>query len=145
MELSLGDLTVDVLSPGDSLLSTDPEANEASVVLLARLGRFEALLTGDAYKPLERRLASALAPGIEVLKVGHHGSDTSTDPELVDRIAPALALISAGRGNRYGHPTPQVLARLESRGIPVWRTDQDGTVRVVGRADGRFVVRSGRP
>lgn len=145
MGLSLGDLTVDVLSPGDSLLSTEPEANEASVVLLARLGRFEALLTGDAYKPLERRLAAALAPGIEVLKVGHHGSDTSTDPELLDRISPGLALISAGRSNRYGHPTPEVLARLESRGIPVWRTDQDGTVRVVGRADGRFVVRSGRP
>ena len=142
--MALGDLTVEILSPTDSLLATEPEANEASVVLLARLGDFEALLTGDAYKPLERILAAKLVPGIEVLKVGHHGSDTSTDPVLLDRTSPSLALISAGRRNRYGHPTPQVLARLRSRGIPVWRTDRDGTVRVIGSPDGRFVVRSGR-
>jgi competence protein ComEC len=142
MRLSLGDLSLDVLSPDDSLRATDPEANEASVVLLARLGRFEALLTGDAYKPLERSLAAALPSGIEVLKVGHHGSDTSTDPELLDRASPRVALISAGRRNRYGHPAPQVLDRLESRGMVVWRTDEDGTVRVVGSPDGRFVVRA---
>lgn len=145
MRLTLGDLAVEVLSPGDSLLATDPEANEASVVLLARLGHFEALLTGDAYKPLERRLASILPSGIEILKVGHHGSDTSTDPDFLDGISPSLALISVGGRNRYGHPTPQVLQRLESRGIPVWRTDQAGTVRVLGRPDGTFAVGAGIP
>ena len=142
LRLSLDDLVVDVLSPSDSLRGASPEANEASVVLLVRLGRFEALLTGDAYKPQERSFTPSLPPDIEVLKVGHHGSETSTDPELLDRSTPRLALISVGRRNRYGHPTPGVLARLEARGVDIWRTDEDGSVSVLGRPDGRFVVRA---
>jgi competence protein ComEC len=141
VSLELAGLVIDVLAPGDSILAAGAGTNEASVVLLVRFGDFDALLTGDAYKPQERALVSALAPGIEVLKIGHHGSDTSTDPMLLDRIRPELALISAGRNNRYGHPTPTVLEQLGSRGIEIRRTDQDGTVTVVGRRDGAFVVR----
>jgi competence protein ComEC len=141
MRLELGDLILEVLSPSDSLREAGPEANEASVVLLARYGSFETLLTGDAYRPLERALAARLPVGIEVLKVGHHGSDTSTDPALLDAIRPSVALVSAGRGNRYGHPTAGVLESLRSRDIDIWRTDRDGTVTVVGRRDGRWSVR----
>ena len=142
--LDLGLLVLEVLAPSDSLLATDVEPNEASVVLRLRYGAFEALLTGDAYTPQERALLPALTSAVDVLKVGHHGSDTSTDPMLLDSIRPQLALISAGRNNRYGHPTPRVLALLESRGIEVRRTDRDGTVSIVGRVDGRFRVRDGR-
>lgn len=141
MHLDVGGLTLEVLSPSDSLRGADAEANEASVVLLVRYGSFEAFLTGDAYRPLERALAASLPAGIEVLKVGHHGSDTSTDPLLLDAIQPSVALVSAGRGNRYGHPTAGVLESLRSRGIDIWRTDRDGTVTVVGRRDGRWSVR----
>lgn len=141
MRLELGELALEVLSPSDSLRATGPEANEASVVLLARYGSFEAFLTGDAYRPLERTLAESLPAGIEVLKVGHHGSDTSTDPALLEAIRPSVALISAGRGNRYGHPTRGVLESLGGHGIDIWRTDRDGTVTVVGRRDGRWSVR----
>lgn len=141
MRLEVDGLELDVLSPSDSLRGAGPEANEASVVLLARYGAFEAFLTGDAYRPVERALAADLPARIEVLKVGHHGSDTSTDPLLLDAIRPRVALISAGRGNRYGHPTAGVLESLRTRGIDIWRTDRDGTVSVVGRRDGRWSVR----
>ncbi|MEX2467943.1 MAG: DNA internalization-related competence protein ComEC/Rec2 [Gemmatimonadota bacterium] len=143
VRIDLGELTIEVLAPSDSILAAGAETNEASVVLRLRYGDFDALLTGDAYKAQERALVPMLEPGIEVLKVGHHGSDTSTDPSLLDQIRPELALISAGRGNRYGHPTPTVLADLGARGIRVRRTDRDGTVTVLGRADGRFSVRHG--
>ena len=141
VRLELAGLEVEVLAPGDSILAAGAGTNEASVVLRVRFGDFDALLTGDAYKPQERALVPILAAGIEVLKIGHHGSDTSTDPMLLDRIRPQLALISAGRNNRYGHPTRTVLAQLEHRGIEIRRTDQDGTVIVLGRRDGAFIVR----
>jgi competence protein ComEC len=142
--MDLGDLVVEVLAPSDSLLATGAGSNEVSVVLRLRYGDFEALLTGDAYKPQERALLPVLTSAVDVLKLGHHGSDTSTDPLLLDSIRPELALVSAGRSNRYGHPAPGVLQRLESRGIEVRRTDRDGTVTILGRRDGRFSIRDGR-
>lgn len=86
------------------------------------------LLTGD----LERRGEQALldlAPDVRVLKVGHHGSRTSSSPAFLDRVAPEVAVISVGRDNRYRHPDPGVLDRLAAR-ARVWRTDRDGTVEV---------------
>src|SRR5690606_16785880 len=142
MRFELDGAVVEVLAPSDSLAAAGVETNEASVILRVRYGRFDALLTGDAYKEQERALARALEGGIEVLKLGHHGSDTSTDPLLLERADPAVAIVSAGRGNRYGHPHPAVLARLERRGVPVRRTDQEGTLRVVARPDGTFTVRA---
>lgn len=144
LALDLGGLTVEVLSPSDSLVAAAEATNEVSVVLHVRYGAFDALLTGDAYKPVERTLAASLGPGFEVLKVGHHGSETSTDPALLDAIRPEVALISAGRSNRYGHPTPGVLARLEERGIDILRTDRSGTVTLLARRDGTFRLRQER-
>src|SRR5690606_6959436 len=73
----LGGVTVEVLAPTDSLIASGVETNEASVILRVRYGAFDALLTGDAYKPQERAVAATLARDVELLKVGHHGSDTS--------------------------------------------------------------------
>ena len=67
---------------------------------------------------------------VDVLKVGHHGSKGSTSDELLDATTPRQALISAGKGNRYGHPTTETLSRLEARGIKVLRTDVSGTITV---------------
>ncbi|MFQ5538124.1 MAG: DNA internalization-related competence protein ComEC/Rec2 [Gemmatimonadota bacterium] len=120
-------------------------ANDVSVVLQVRYGAFDALLTGDAPAAVERRLASRrLHPGLEVLKVGHHGSNTSTDSLLLARTRPAVALISVGRGNRFGHPAPAVLARLRRAGVEVRRTDREGHLRVLAGRDGTFRVLSGR-
>jgi competence protein ComEC len=129
---------LDVLHPPDSI-PADAESNAMSVVLRLTFGDFDALLTGDAYKDVERALVPGLEP-IEVLKVGHHGSDTSTDSLLLVRTRPEVALISVGGSNRYGHPAPEVLGRLERSGVEVRRTDLEGTLSVVARPDGRYDV-----
>ncbi len=138
----LDGMSLEVLhpDPGGSTTGGSLTANDVSVVLRVRYGDFDALLTGDAPASVERGIAEAMTGGIEVLKVGHHGSDTSTDSVFVARAAPQAALISVGRGNRYGHPTPAVLARLESMGLKIYRTDQQGTLTLHARPDGRFTI-----
>jgi competence protein ComEC len=143
--IELDGVLLEVLHPPDSL-AVDVETNATSVVLRLSFGAFDALLTGDAYKDVERDIASGLGP-IEVLKVGHHGSDTSTDSLMLERTRPELALISVGRSNRYGHPAPAVLGRLERSGAHVLRTDREGTLSVLAREDGTYSVtgeRAGR-
>lgn len=106
-----------------------PDANAASLILDVRWEGRRLLFMGDAPVSVERALLPDLGP-IEVLKVGHHGSLTSTSRELLDRTRPEVALVSAGRGNRYGHPEAAVLERLESAGAQIWRTDTEGSIRL---------------
>jgi competence protein ComEC len=140
--IELDGLRVEILYPPDSLPS-DTESNATSVVLLLAYGEFDALLTGDAYADVERALLPDL-PRLEVLKVGHHGSDTSTDSLLLEHTRPQVALISVGRTNRYGHPSPRVVGRLERSGADVRRTDLEGTLSIVAREDGRYELRGER-
>jgi competence protein ComEC len=140
--LDLDGLQVTFLWPVATAAS-DLDPNETSVVLRVSYGEWDALLTGDQYKAVERSLADELAD-IEVLKVGHHGSDTSTDSLLVERAQPELALVSVGRGNRYGHPDPDVLARLEGSGARVLRTDLEGSITVLARPEGASTVSTER-
>jgi competence protein ComEC len=107
---------------------TDP--NLASAVVRVRYGAIRVLLTGDAEAEEEEWLLRQ-APGLlqaDVLKVGHHGSATSSTPEFLDAVRPRIALISVGGNNRYRHPSPGVIAALESRGARVLRTDRSGTI-----------------
>lgn len=112
-----------------------PEAvNDHSVVLRLVHGRTTILLTGDIEAEVEARLVREGAPlAADVLKVAHHGSETSTTPDFLAAVRPSLAVISAGADNRFGHPTASVLERLER--IMVRRTDVDGAVEIIG--DGR--------
>ncbi|MDH3207569.1 MAG: DNA internalization-related competence protein ComEC/Rec2 [Gemmatimonadota bacterium] len=141
--LELDGLTLDILYPTGEL-GPDDASNASSVVIHAAFGDFDVLLTGDAYKDVDRLLAPNLTNEFEVLKVGHHGSDTSTDSLLLADIRPELALISVGRSNRYGHPATDVLTRLDGVGAHVHRTDQEGTISVLGRANGSYSVSSRR-
>ena len=130
-----------VLHPSPGWEGWGEDVNEDSLVVLVEFGAFEALFTGDVGFPAERVLSRSLRP-VDLLKVGHHGSRGSTGAELLDSLRPLAAVISVGR-NDYGHPSPQTLARLEARGVPVLRTDQDGTVTVM--TDGtRMEVRTAR-
>ena len=108
-------------------------ANETSLLLRVSIGRALVYLnTGDATASDERALLTAWPADslrADLLKVGHHGSRTSSAGAFLAAVRPALAVISAGRGNAYGHPHPSVLDRLSSAGIPrVWRTDREGTL-----------------
>lgn len=148
--LDLDGVELHVLSPPASGgPGGDTESNAASVVLAVRYGAFDVLLTGDAPVSVERAILSGVSPSLEVLKVGHHGSDTSTDSVLVAHAHPRIALLSVGRGNRYGHPAREVLARLEVAGVEIHRTDREGTLRVRGRRNGDVQVEieraGGRP
>ena len=117
-----------VLHPREGWAGWGEDVNEDSLVLLVEYGEFQALFTGDMGFPAEAALRRALGP-VDLLKVGHHGSRGSTGGELLDSLRPLAAVISVGR-NDYGHPSPETLARLEQRRVPVLRTDQDGTVSV---------------
>ncbi len=119
----------------------EEDKNGASLVLEIRFGAFSALLTGDAPAESEERFVPRLlSPRIQVFKVGHHGSSTSTTRELLERTNPETALISVGRRNRFGHPDPAVLARLRGVGARVFRTDLGGVLVVRARKDGSYRV-----
>ena len=130
-----------VLHPTPGWSEWGEDVNEDSLVLLVEYGEFQALFTGDAGFPAEAALRGELGP-VDLLKVGHHGSRGSTGDELLDSLRPLAAVISVGR-NDYGHPSPETLARLRSRRVPVLRTDQEGTISV--RTDGTTLwIRSRR-
>ena len=140
-----------ILSDGVSLEVLHPPAdrpsdwsnNDQSVVIRLSYGDVQILLTGDLEREGEAALlASGASLQSEVLKVSHHGAATGTSEMLLDTVSPALAVISVGSGNRYGHPAEATLRRLDGRNIPVWRTDEEGSVEVI--ADGASLWVRGR-
>ena len=116
------------------------DPNEECLLIRGDFGDFEFLVTGDAGGDVERLLSVLYELGdMELLVVGHHGSRYSTSEALLDAITPEAAFISVGADNDYGHPAPEVLERLEKRGIRVWRTDLDGnaSLAVKGESNGK--------
>jgi competence protein ComEC len=143
--LNLDGVALRVLAPEPDDSGVDEsrktDSNEASLVLELRFGDFAALLAGDAPAVSELRfLPRILSRQVQVLKVGHHGSSTSTTRKLLARVRPETALISAGRRNRYGHPDRAVLDRLRAAGTRIHRTDLEGNLVVKARRDGRYEV-----
>lgn len=131
---------VRVLAPDSAWTAGQRDANETSVVLRVTFGRVSMLLTGDAEAEEERWLIANTAPELlraDVLKLAHHGSRTSSTSPFLDAVTPRVGLVSVGAGNSYGHPSPETLQAFAERGIPLLRTDRDGTI-VVG-TDGRTV------
>ena len=138
-ELWFGDVRIRVLSPPEPDWERRRVRNDDSVVLEVSYRDVALLLTGDISAEVERALLPALSPApIRILKVAHHGSRTSTSSELLNAWRPSLALISCGRGNRFGHPATEVLERLNAVGATVLRTDRHGAITV--ETDGRKVV-----
>ena len=129
-----GGARLEVLSPPLGF-SAAKSGNNDSLALRITYGANTFLLTGDLESPMERLLlADGRTLHADVLKVGHHGSKTSTSPDFLDAVSPSIAVISAGFENSFGHPHPTVLSRLEKRHAAILRTDQDGLVTV--RSDG---------
>ena len=102
--------------------------NQASLVLMVGEGAGRALLAADADTVVERRLPPAAVRDLAVLKVGHHGSRTSSGADFLAVARPRVALISCGRNDRFGHPHGEVMSRLAAAGAEVRRTDREGTV-----------------
>ena len=119
----IGDAQITVFAP----IGVD-SSNERGLSVLYSLDGYDILITGDMRSAVEKKLIEkANMPDIEVLVVGHHGSKYSTSEELLDSLKPETAVISVGY-NSYGHPSDEVIKRLEDRKIEVFRTDRDGTV-----------------
>lgn len=129
-------VVAEVLHPSvRSMFGQHPD-NNASLVLRVQYGRTSLLLTGDAEEEAEREMLRAgERVGADLLKLGHHGSLTSSSEAFLEAVRPQVAIVSVGRGNIYGHPHPQILARLQSRHIRLFRTDRDGAITVL--SDGR--------
>ena len=132
--LTFGDLTLAVLSPDPF---ADGDENERSAVVFARYGESAVALTADISHAVEGELLlyyGEEALDADLLKVAHHGSSTATGEKFLAALSPEYAVISCARGNTYGYPTAEVLARLSLSDVTVFRTDTDGTV--VFRGDG---------
>jgi competence protein ComEC len=133
MRVSLEDgVFFDVLSPFESFEGKSvKKINESSVIGILSHHNNSFLLTGDAGIYTARRLIWENAGSIfesDVLKVGHHGSKTSTSEEFAQAVSPEFAVIQAGKKNRYGHPKQEVLDRLSAVGARILRTDLDGDI-----------------
>jgi len=139
-----GDCRLQVLcaDPRRAADATDEQdANRSSVVVRLVYGETSFLFAADAERLEEEKMVAAYADGLRstVLKIGHHGSPSATTPEWLDAVRPIYAIISVGRGNRFGHPSDSVLRRLRERNIAVARTDDDGAV--IMATDGHAVHR----
>jgi competence protein ComEC len=135
--LVIDEVTLTTLAPDSSWATNLNDANLASTVLVARVGAVRFLFTGDA-EAAEEEWLLARDPSVlaaDVLKVGHHGSSTSTTPPFLAAVHPRLALVSVGAHNAYGHPDPGVMQALHASGAQVLRTDRAGTIVVL--TDGR--------
>lgn len=130
-EHAIGGARVEVLAPCPTF-SADRGPNDNSFVLRISYGERALLLVGDSEREEEGILLSTAADRLhaDVLKVGHHGSRTSSSPAFLAAVAPRETIVSVGRRNRFGHPHPLTLAALAVTGARVWRTDRDGAVAV---------------
>lgn len=120
------------------LAPTEKEGSEnnASIVMLAKLGGLTWLFTGDLEEEGEKFLVAAY-PDLraDVLKVAHHGSNTSSITPFLSVVQPNIAIISVGERNRYGHPHKEVIERFEKMGIEIWRTDKQGAISYVFKGE----------
>lgn len=124
------DATLTILHSGGRRWKIDATNNQSIVALFERDGR-RALLTGDAGAATEAGLLRAgRVPRADVLKIGHHGSRGSTTPDFLAAVAPKAALLSCGRGNRFGHPASETLRTLRALRVPLLRTDVFSDVRL---------------
>jgi competence protein ComEC len=139
--MRFGSVELEVENPPLPDWERQKSRNEDSIVLRVRFADVEIWLTGDAGAEFEARAVAAHAfestAPLRVVKVGHHGSRSSSTPAFVRALDPQIALISVGRGNLFGHPAPDVVARYERAGAEVFRTDRDAAV--ILETDGRDV------
>ncbi len=135
-KFQFGEATFEILAP---ISDKYESANNYSIVVKLTYKDNTFLFTGDAESLSEKEMLNKdLDLKCDVLKVGHHGSLTSTTDEFLDSVDPQIAIISVGKDNSYNHPSDTTLNKLENRGIKVYRTDESGTIIV--NSDGKNIT-----
>jgi competence protein ComEC len=133
---NIGGTQIRILAPSPDYVPEETAKNDDSLVMEMSYGRQRVLLTGDAEQPIESELAAeGLLRPVTLLKVGHHGSKTSSSEEFIDLVKPQFAVISDGYMNQFHHPHPSVLQRLREHNAAILRTDQQGLITF--RTDGK--------
>lgn len=128
------DVVLSVLFPDRDV--SEESSNDGSIVMRLTYGETEVMFTGDASLRVEREvLEHKEVIQSDILKVGHHGSRTSTSREFLETVKPEFAVISLGKANKYGHPHEEVIGTLDSYGAKILRTDESGTI--VMKSDGK--------
>ena len=134
LEFSLGEATVKVLGP---FHPNDSNPNNTSIVLKVTYGDTSFLFTGDAEADEEKELVGKWGDELksDVIKVGHHGANTSSTYLFLRTVAPSIGVISVGAGNTYGHPTEDTLSRYRDADVTLYRTDMNGDIHI--QSDGK--------
>ena len=128
-----GNIFLQILSPPENF----SDINNNSIVLRMVHGETAFLFTGDAEAAAENFLLATANLRADVLKVSHHGSRSSSSDAFLDAVSPEIAVISVGANNRFQHPHAEIIARLSARGVKIFRTDENGTVRMI--SDGKQI------
>ena len=132
---SIGSLKAKILAP----IEIDNDANNASIVTRVSFGSTDLLFMGDAEEGSEELILSkyrASQLSADIIKLGHHGSSTSSSEELLDAVKPKVAIVSCGKDNKYGHPHVETVQRLDARQIEYRRTDNEGSIVCVITSEG---------
>ena len=130
-KINLGSLSLTILPPAIPLIKGS-ELNNNSVVVRLDYKDFSCLFTGDIEKEREGQLLAESRSNlnVDILKVGHHGSSSSSSPLFIKSVGPKIAVICCGQGNKYGHPHQETISLLQSLGIEIYRTDLNGTILI---------------
>jgi len=130
-KITLGNIELTILPPAEPFISQS-ELNNNSTVVRLDYQNFSCLYAGDIEKERERKLSSRVYSllDVDILKVPHHGSSSSSTPAFIKTVSPDIAIISCGKENRYGHPHDEALALYYNLDIDIYRTDQHGTILV---------------
>jgi len=137
----LGDATFEIMAPNST---SYVDVNDYSIVIKLTYGNNSFLLTGDASSVSESEMiAKGLNLNADVLKVGHHGSATATSQNFLNVVKPKYAVISVGKVNTYGHPNQDTMTRIQNMNIPVYRTDEQGTI--IATSDGSNITFNCKP
>ena len=130
---------LDIIWPKDSMDIDHLSANDKSLVMILSYFNHEILFTGDIEKEVENLLLDSLYP-VDILKVAHHGSKTSSTEDFINKIRPKYSIISVGRNNFYNHPNLEVVERLSDSDSIIYRTDEMGQIKIILDRDGIDII-----
>lgn len=138
-------LSFDILWPRDEQIEEN-KINNNAIVMKLRYNKFSMLFTGDIEEIAEKEIVSIYENAdilkSSILKIAHHGSKTSTTEEFLKLVDPRIALIGVGRNNLFGHPSDEVVKRLEEINVKVYRTDLNGEIEIIVNNKGNYLVNS---